>query len=75
MDSIAGKNKMTTSQALLKWLKAQGIIAITTSTKEERIKEYLATDSLPDLSAEEVKEITNVTGGIQHRTFVSKCFV
>ncbi|TFL03173.1 Aldo/keto reductase [Pterulicium gracile] len=69
VDSIAGKNKMTTSQALLKWLKAQGIIAITTSTKEERIKEYLATDSLPDLSAEEVKEITNVTGGIQHRTF------
>lgn len=69
VESIAGRHKMTTSQALLKWLKAQGIIAITTSTKEERINEYLATDTLPDLSAEEVKEITNVTGGVQHRTF------
>ena len=69
IDSISGKHKMTTFQSLLKWLKAQGIIAIMTSTKDERIEEYLQTDSLPDLSAEEVKEITNVTGGVQHRTF------
>ncbi|KAI0773256.1 Aldo/keto reductase [Trametes elegans] len=49
--------EVTEGQVLGLWLRAQGIPQITTSTKPERVKEYLATESLPDLLPAEIAAI------------------
>jgi len=53
----SGNKSISEGQVLLKWLQFKGFVAITTSSKKERLLEYLATPSLPDLTAEEVAEI------------------
>ena len=47
------------------------ILWFRTSSKEERIKEYLVTASLPDLTPAEVKEISEAGSPVHHRAFVS----
>lgn len=42
-----------------------------TSSKLERIKEYIAVETLPDLTAEEVKAIDEEGSKTHHRVFVS----
>ncbi|KAI0726648.1 Aldo/keto reductase [Fomitopsis betulina] len=58
-------------QVLQLWLRSKGIPAITTSSKLERIKEYIAVETLPDLTAEEVKAIDEEGSKTHHRVFVS----
>ena len=65
---------VTQNQILIKWLYAQQVVVITTSNKESRLKENLETENLPDLSAEEMKEIQDAVGGAHYRAFVSICF-
>jgi len=48
---------VTQGQVLLKWLQQQGILVVTTSSKEERMKEYLDTFNVPPLTAEEIQAI------------------
>ncbi|KAI0032212.1 Aldo/keto reductase [Vararia minispora EC-137] len=67
---VAGK-PVTTSQILLLWLKQKGIVAITTSTKVERVEEYLAVDGVPELTAEEIAEIDAAGAKEHHRHFTS----
>ncbi|KAI0352105.1 Aldo/keto reductase [Trametes cingulata] len=57
--------EVTAGQVLGLWLRAQGIPQITTSSKLERVKEYLATETLPDLTPEEVHAI-NEAGSQVH---------
>ncbi|RDX56784.1 Aldo/keto reductase [Lentinus brumalis] len=64
----AGKN-VTEGQVLGLWLRSQGIPEITTSSKEERVKEYVATQTLPDLTPEEVNAITEAGSKVHHRAF------
>ncbi|KAJ7588558.1 NADP-dependent oxidoreductase domain-containing protein [Mycena floridula] len=47
----------TASQILAKWVLAKGAVVVTTSNKEERIKEYIATEQVPDLTPHEVTAI------------------
>ncbi|PCH37781.1 oxidoreductase [Wolfiporia cocos MD-104 SS10] len=49
--------QVSPGQVLHLWLRARGIVAVTTSTKEERIKEYISTAELPDLTEDEMKAI------------------
>lgn len=42
-----------------------------TSSKVERIKEYIATETLPDLTPEEIKAIDDEGSKVHHRVFVS----
>ncbi|KAI9062561.1 Aldo/keto reductase [Trametes sanguinea] len=49
--------QVTEGQVLGLWLRKQGIPQITTSSKLERVKEYIATQSLPDLTSEEMDKI------------------
>ncbi|KZT09532.1 Aldo/keto reductase [Laetiporus sulphureus 93-53] len=60
---------VTEGQVLQLWLRAKGIPAITTTSKEERVKEYLATETLPGLSAEEVAAIDEAGSKTHHRVF------
>ena len=65
---------VTHNQILFKWLQAQQAIAVTTSNKESRLKENLATESVPDLSAEEMKAIEDSVAGAHYRVIVSITF-
>lgn len=68
------------AQVLLLWTIQNGVVAITTSTKEENIKKLAEVDTLPDLTKEEVKEIEDVGRGVHFRAYtvslywVSGCF-
>lgn len=42
-----------------------------TSSKAERVKEYIAAETLPDLTPEEVKAIEEEGSKVHHRVFVS----
>ncbi|KZV68442.1 Aldo/keto reductase [Peniophora sp. CONT] len=47
----------SSAQVLFKWALAKHVVIITTSEREERLKEYLATFKLPDLTDDEIAEI------------------
>lgn len=68
VSKTAGES-VSEGQVLQLWLKAKGIPAITTTSKEARVKEYLATESLPDLTSEEVKTIDETGSKVHHRAF------
>ncbi|KAL5531777.1 hypothetical protein ACEPAF_5339 [Sanghuangporus sanghuang] len=81
LDSIAKArgDSVTPNQILFKWLEAKGTIAVTTSTKDWRLKEYLETDNLSDLSQEEIDKIEQSTGGVHYRfeklgSFIDECY-
>lgn len=61
--------KATQGQLLIKWLIQKGIIAVTTTSKESRMQEIVETESLPDLSPEDIKKIDDAGTGQHHRTF------
>ncbi|KZT70126.1 Aldo/keto reductase [Daedalea quercina L-15889] len=60
---------VTEGQVLQLWLRAQGIPAITTTSKASRVKEYLAAETLPDLTPEEIKAIDDEGSKVHHRVF------
>ncbi|KLO16730.1 Aldo/keto reductase [Schizopora paradoxa] len=61
--------EVSQNQMLLKWLQYTGTIAVTTSSKESRIDEYLATGSLPDFTPEELSEFNAAIEGVHFRCF------
>ncbi|KAI0748112.1 Aldo/keto reductase [Daedaleopsis nitida] len=69
LEKDSGKN-VTDGQVLGLWLRYQGVVEVTTTSKEERVKEYIATQYLPDLTAEEVKAISDAGSQLHHRAFV-----
>ncbi|KAL5482974.1 hypothetical protein ACEPAI_9569 [Sanghuangporus weigelae] len=73
LDKLAQARGPTVSQnqILFKWLEAQQVIAVTTSNKESRLKENLSTESLPDLTVEDMKAIEDAVGGAHYRAFPS----
>lgn len=56
-------------QVLNKWLKQKGVLVVTTSSKAERIREYLDTDIVPELTADEVALIETAGGKLHKRYF------
>ncbi|KAK7031855.1 Aldo-ket-red domain-containing protein [Favolaschia claudopus] len=48
---------VTPAHVLFKWILQKGGIVVTTSSKEERLKEYLETFQAPDLTAEDIRAI------------------
>ena len=64
--------QVTQNQILLKFLQKKGILAVTTSNKESRVKEYLEAESLPDLTDEEEQAILDASGTYHLRAAVSR---
>ncbi|KAG2144843.1 NADP-dependent oxidoreductase domain-containing protein [Suillus cothurnatus] len=58
-------------QVLNKWLQQKGVLVVTTSSKAERIREYLDTQNVPELTAEEIALIETTGGKLHQRYFVS----
>lgn len=60
---------VTPGQVLQVWLRQQGIPAITTTSKAERLLEYLDVETIPDLTPEEIKEIEEEGSKVHHQVF------
>lgn len=66
--------EVTQNQILLKWLQKRNILAVTTSSKESRVKEYASLESVPDLTDEDEQAILDAVGSTHYRAFVSTIF-
>ncbi|KZT37972.1 Aldo/keto reductase [Sistotremastrum suecicum HHB10207 ss-3] len=67
--STTGKQDITDAQVLLKWLEAKDLIILTTTSKWERLQEYLAAASLPPLTSEEVQAIDDAGSQVHFRRY------
>lgn len=65
---IAGKYSVSEGEVALRWCIDQGVVAITTSSKESRMKEYLGATTF-ELTEEEVQEISKAGEGKNFRGF------
>ncbi|KAG1873341.1 NADP-dependent oxidoreductase domain-containing protein [Suillus tomentosus] len=63
LESTRGQS-VSVGQVLIKWLQQNDILVVTTSSKADRIKDYLDTANVPELTAEEIESIENA--GAQH---------
>lgn len=68
VSQAAGKT-VTEGQVLQLWLRQKGVVCVTTTSKVERMQEYLAVGSLPNLNDEEIAEIDQVGSTHHHRAF------
>ncbi|KAJ3736118.1 NADP-dependent oxidoreductase domain-containing protein [Lentinula guzmanii] len=59
-------------QVLMKWLIQKRVVIVTTSSKASRMKEMLATPSLPDLTLEEIAAIETEGSKMHKRFFISR---
>ncbi|KAI6045730.1 NADP-dependent oxidoreductase domain-containing protein [Pisolithus marmoratus] len=55
-------------QVLQRYLQQKGILVVTTSTKVERIREYLDTENIPELTPDEIEDI-EAAGAKLHKRF------
>ena len=56
---------------LLLWTMGKGAVALTSSSKEERIRDIANVEGLPDLTKEEIYEIDSVGRKVHYRAYVS----
>ncbi|KIK19292.1 hypothetical protein PISMIDRAFT_107778 [Pisolithus microcarpus 441] len=59
-------------QVLHKYFQQKGILVVTTSTKVERILEYLDTENVPELTPDEIEDI-EAAGAKLHKRFFVNC--
>lgn len=57
VSTIAARLNISAAQVLLKWVRSKGVVVVTTSSKKERLAEYLEVEELPDLTAAEIAAI------------------
>ncbi|KAG9125924.1 hypothetical protein FRC07_005579 [Ceratobasidium sp. 392] len=49
--------KVTPAQVIMSWIRAKGVVIVTTTSRKERIQEYLGVFNLPHLSKDDVAAI------------------
>ncbi|KIK44137.1 hypothetical protein CY34DRAFT_803055 [Suillus luteus UH-Slu-Lm8-n1] len=69
LESTRGQ-PVSISQVLNKWLQQYGILVVTTSSKAGRMREYLDTPKVPELTAEEIQSIENAGAQRYHKFLV-----
>ena len=74
LTKIAERLGTDEANVLLKWTIQKGVVAITTSSNEERIKKMAAVDKLQSLSDEEMEEIDRVGRGVHFRSYAVSSF-
>ena len=74
LSTSVGKTIDTTTVLLL-WTMGKGVVAITSSSKDENIKKLGEIDTLPDLTRDEMNEIERVGRTVHYRATVSVSFV
>ncbi|KAL0570812.1 hypothetical protein V5O48_011148 [Marasmius crinis-equi] len=69
----AGKT-VTPGHVLTKWQIQKGVIVVTTSSKESRIKETLDIPTLPDLTSDEITQIEQEGSKLHKRIYMKHAF-
>ncbi|KAH7920198.1 Aldo/keto reductase [Leucogyrophana mollusca] len=67
LEATRGK-PVSDGQVLNKWMQQKGILVVTTSSKAERIREYVDTSNVPELTSEEV-DLIEETGSQIYQPF------
>jgi len=57
VNAAASRLGATPTQVILSWVKSKGVVIVTTSSNEKRMREYLAVGDLPSLTDEEIAAI------------------
>lgn len=57
LHDVAKRLKITSTQAVFKWVRAKGAVIVTTSSNKEHLKEYLAVDATAPLTEDEIEAI------------------
>jgi len=65
---------VTEGQLLSKWILQKGDVVITTSTKMSRVKEFLDTVNVPDLTEDEIRTIDEAGSKLHKRIFMRHIF-
>jgi diketogulonate reductase-like aldo/keto reductase len=65
---------VSTGQVLSKWILAKNAVVITTTSKQSRIQEFLDTENVPDLTAEEVDAIETAGAKLHKRIYLPHLF-
>ncbi|KAF9500496.1 Aldo/keto reductase [Pleurotus eryngii] len=73
LEATRGK-PVSVGQVLTKWIHQKGAIVVTTSSKEERIKQYLDTINVPNLTEDEIKLIDKTGAQLHKRMFLPHLF-
>lgn len=68
LERLAKKYYVTPNEILLRWCMDQDVVAITTTSKEQRMSDYLRALTFK-LTPKEVEEITNVGNTFHYRAF------
>ncbi|TRM62592.1 NADP-dependent oxidoreductase domain-containing protein [Schizophyllum amplum] len=80
LEDIAGRlskdygKTVTTGQVLQKWLIQKEVIVITTTSKAERIHEYLDAINVPDLTSDEIAKIEENGVKVLKRVYMKNAF-
>ncbi|KAF9564165.1 Aldo/keto reductase, partial [Agrocybe pediades] len=53
----ASNKKVSTTQVIFAWVKAKGMVIVTTSSSKQHLEEYMAVGDLPELTEEEIAAI------------------
>jgi diketogulonate reductase-like aldo/keto reductase len=70
---LAPEHRVSEGAVLLRWALEQGLVVVTTSAKEARLRDYLAALAFR-LTPAEVDEITAAGAGTRYRAFWKKTF-
>lgn len=62
--------KLDSTTVLLLWTLQKGVVAVTTSKNEQRIKGLADVEHLPDLTAEEMEEIEKIGRSHHYRYYI-----
>jgi len=65
---------VSTGQVLSKWILSKDAVVITTTSKQSRIEEFLDTENVPDLTAEEVDAIETAGAKLHKRIYLPHLF-
>ncbi|KXN92202.1 NAD/NADP-dependent indole-3-acetaldehyde reductase [Leucoagaricus sp. SymC.cos] len=65
---------VTEGQVLSKWILQKGAIVITTSSKVSRVKGFLDTENVPELTEQEIWSIDEAGSKLHKRIFMRHCF-
>ncbi|KAF8077808.1 NADP-dependent oxidoreductase domain-containing protein [Lyophyllum atratum] len=65
---------VSSSQVLSKWLLQKGAIVVTTTSKVSRIKEFIDTEGVPDMTEEEIHDIEEAGGKLHKRVYMRHVF-
>ncbi|THH30049.1 hypothetical protein EUX98_g4138 [Antrodiella citrinella] len=62
----------TPTQVILAWVRSKGVVIVTTSSKKDRMQEYLDVADLPELTTEEIEAIDKAGSGGPPKSIVQR---